>query len=85
MFAAVAECGSFTKAAERLYVSHSSTSRAVSALEAELGVKLLERGNKVIGLTEAGEAVLGKARQIIDLADELATVGNGLDRSEREN
>ena len=36
MFLAVAECGSFTEAAKRLFVSHSTTSRAVSALEREL-------------------------------------------------
>ena len=40
VFAAVAELGSFTRAAESLYISHSTTSRQVSALEQELGAVL---------------------------------------------
>ncbi len=39
IFLAVAETSSFTGAAKRLFVSHSTTSRAVAALEAELGAK----------------------------------------------
>lgn len=64
-FAAVAETGSFTRAAEKLYTSHSSISRAVSALERELGVKLVERDNRVVGLTEAGELLLKGAQDIL--------------------
>lgn len=80
MFAAVAETGSFTRAAEQLYVSHSGVSRAVSALEKELGVRLIERDNKVTGLTDAGKTVLEKAKKIIALADELAeSVGDAGD------
>ena len=40
IFVAVARCGSFTAAAKQLYISHSTTSRAVAALEDELGVRL---------------------------------------------
>ena len=58
IFVAVARCGSFTAAAKQLYISHSSTSRAVSALEDELGVRLFYRGNRVNGLTAAGETLL---------------------------
>ena len=64
-FAAVAETGSFTRAAEKLYTSHSSISRAVSALERELGVKLIERDNRVGGLTRAGEILLKGAEDIL--------------------
>ena len=64
-FAAVAETGSFTRAAENLYTSHSSISRAVSALERELGVKLIERDNRVVGLTAAGEILLSGAQDIL--------------------
>ena len=72
IFAAVAEQRSFTKAARQLYISHSTTSRAVSALEAELGLRLLERGNHIVGLTAAGESLLRGAREILELADSLA-------------
>ncbi|MDO4816740.1 MAG: LysR family transcriptional regulator [Bacillota bacterium] len=72
-FTAVAETGSFTKAANHMYVSHSTASRAVSALEEELGVRLIERGNRVVALTEAGERLLPKAKEILRLADEIET------------
>ena len=48
MFLAVAECGSFTEAAKRLFVSHSTTSRAVSALERELGAELFRRHSRIV-------------------------------------
>lgn len=71
IFVAVAETGSFTKAANRMYVSHSTTSRGVAALEEELGVRLLERDNRVAALTEAGERLLPKAKEILRLAEEI--------------
>ena len=73
IFVAVAETGSFTKAAKRLFVSHSTTSRAVSALETELGTALFERDNRVFGLTEAGEKLLPRARELLALAEEIKT------------
>ena len=72
MFIAVAETGSYTKAAERLFVSHSTVSRAVSELERELGVRLFERGNTVRGLTPAGETLYKRAPELLSLADEIA-------------
>ena len=74
IFVAVAETGSFTKAAKRLYVSHSTTSRGVAALEEELGTALFERDNRVFGLTDAGEKLLPKAREILRLADEIPSI-----------
>lgn len=70
-FVAVAETGSFTRAAEKLYTSHSSISRAVSALERELGATLIERENRVFGLTKAGETVLEGARDMLNREEEL--------------
>jgi len=67
---AVVECRSFSAAARRLYISHSSTSRAIAALENRLGVKLLERDNRVLGLTAAGEALRDEAQKIISAAEE---------------
>lgn len=71
-FVAVADARSFTKAARQLFVSHSTVSRAVTALEDELGVCLIERDNKVFGLTEKGELLYEKAQQILSLAEETA-------------
>ena len=69
IFVAVARCGSFTAAAKQLYISHSSTSRAVSALEDELGVRLFRRRNRVNGVTAAGETVLEEAEKLLDAAE----------------
>lgn len=73
IFVAVAETESFTKAAKRLFVSHSTTSRAVSALEAELGTALFERDNRVFGLTEAGEKLLPKSKELLSMAEDMKT------------
>ncbi len=71
IFIAVAETGSFTKGAKSLYISHSTTSRAISALEEELCVRLIERENHITGLTHAGELLLGEAKHIVSLVDGL--------------
>lgn len=68
---AVAETGSFTKGAKRLYISHSTTSRAVSALEEEFGIRLIERSNHVTCLTPAGEVLFKEARELLASAEAL--------------
>ena len=70
-FAAVAEEKSFPKAGERLYMSHSTMSRAVSALEREFGVRLIRRDNHVAGLTPDGEKLYEKARKLLDMAKDI--------------
>ena len=69
IFVAVARCGSFSAAAKQLYISHSTTSRAISALEDELGVRLFYRGNRVNGLTAPGETLLEEAVKLLDAAE----------------
>ena len=54
-----------------MFVSHSTVSREVSALEAELGVSLFDRGNRVNGLTEAGEKLRVRAQELVALADDI--------------
>ncbi|EHP41567.1 LysR family transcriptional regulator [Cupriavidus basilensis OR16] len=53
-FAKVVECGSYTAAAEALGLQTSKLSRRIGALEAELGVRLLNRTTRKLSLTEAG-------------------------------
>jgi DNA-binding transcriptional LysR family regulator len=60
VFAAVAEAASFTEAARRLGVPKSTVSRAISALEAALGVRLLQRTTRSVALTTAGQAFLDR-------------------------
>ena len=71
IFCAVAACRSFSEAARRLYVSHSTTCRAVAALEAELGVRLLERTKVFVRLTPAGELLQREGACLLDEADAL--------------
>ena len=71
MFVSAAESGSFSAAGRELYTSHSTVSRAVSALEKELGVTLISRSNRVLGLTAAGELLLEEARELLRRAEEL--------------
>lgn len=69
-FAEVVEQGSFTAAAERLGVSKSFVSKQVSALEEELGVKLLRRTTRRLVLTDEGRLFLDYCRRVRDTADE---------------
>jgi DNA-binding transcriptional LysR family regulator len=71
VFAALCETGGFSAAARRLYKSHSSVSRAVSALERELGVTLCERSRTSFALTAAGERLYAGASALLREADEL--------------
>ncbi len=61
-FIAVAETLSFTRAAARLGVSPSALSQVVRALEARIGTRLLNRTTRSVSLTEAGDALLARAR-----------------------
>jgi len=54
-FVSVVETGSFSLAAEELYISQSSLSKKIIALEKELGVKLFDRSKRKIALTDAGK------------------------------
>jgi DNA-binding transcriptional LysR family regulator len=64
-FVAVAEAGSVTRAAERLFVSQPSLSQQIAALERELGGLLLERLPRGVRLTAAGQSLLPEARATI--------------------
>ena len=69
-FVAVAETGSFTTAAEeRLHTAQPSLSRQVRDLEVEVGVQLLVRGARGVGLTAAGRAFLDHARLALAQAE----------------
>lgn len=68
---AVARFGSISEAARRLYVSHSTVSRAVAALEEELGVELFVRSNRNCVLTPAGEVLRADAENLLAAFDEL--------------
>ena len=66
-FLAVADQQSFSLAAEQLFLTQSAVSKRVQLLESQLSTSLFDRHNRTISLTEAGMALLPKARQILDL------------------
>ena len=70
-FAAVVECGSFTEAAERCYITQSAVSQQIRALEQELGVTLLERRSRGFELTAAGRYLYEHGRALLDEAEAL--------------
>lgn len=80
-FVEIADSGSFSAAAERLFVAQSALSRQIKELESQLQTPLFERTARQPRLTAAGEAFYPRARNLLsDLnkASEMATqVGNG--------
>ena len=70
-FVHVTHAGTFTRAAEELHVAQSAVSQAVGRLEAELGFELLRRTSRGVELTEAGEVVFERAREIVASADAI--------------
>jgi DNA-binding transcriptional LysR family regulator len=70
-FAAVAEEGHLTRAAERLHLSQPAVSGHLKALESELGVRLFERTSSGMELTEAGRELLAPARRVLSAADDV--------------
>ena len=71
IFLAVAEHGSFTAAAKALFVSHSTTSRSVAALERELGAPLFLRQGRSGALTKAGETLKPEAERLLAMMEEI--------------
>ena len=70
-FLTVAETGSFSEAAERLYTTQSAVSKQVIALEKELGVSLFDRSRRRVILTEPGQIVFSHAQGIAESCDKM--------------
>lgn len=67
----VADCGSFTTAAARLHSTQSTISQKVRRLEDMVGHRLLVRGNRDVLPTDAGQTLLGYARHMLALNDQM--------------
>lgn len=63
-FLSIVDTGSFSAAADEHYISQSSLSKVIIALEKELEVPLFDRSKRKVFLTQAGEAFLGHARKL---------------------
>ena len=70
-FVHVTHAGTFTRAAEELHLTQSAVSTAIAKLEAELGFELLRRTSRGVELTEAGQTVFERAREIVASADAI--------------
>ena len=80
LFIRTVESGSFSKAAREFGLSQPSVSRTIAALEDRLGVKLLVRTTRQLSLTDAGEALLRRAREALAEVDDAENAARGADR-----
>src|ERR1700686_1483896 len=64
-FCAIADTGSFTRAAQQTHVSQPSLSQQIRKLEDELGARLFDRLSRAVQLTELGRSFLPRARAIL--------------------
>ena len=69
-FVAIAELGSYRRAAEALHIAQPALSVSIQKLEHAVGVQLLARGARGVSLTAAGEALMGDARRALFHADQ---------------
>ncbi|MFV1998539.1 MAG: LysR family transcriptional regulator [Acidiferrobacterales bacterium] len=70
-FLAIAETGSFSLAAERVFITQPAISKRIASLEASLGVPLFDRIGRGVQLTDAGRALQEKAHRIVSEIDDV--------------
>src|SRR5258707_1488477 len=68
-FVAVAECGGFHRAAERLNLTQSTVSQQIKRLELETKRPLFRRTTRSVALTDDGEMLLGDARRLLQFEE----------------
>ena len=69
-FLAVAESDSFSRAAEQLHLTQPAVSKRIATLETQIGARLFDRIGRRVTLTEAGQILLPRARQILIMVDD---------------
>lgn len=69
-FIKTADLGSFAKAAQELYISPNAVIKQMNLLENDLGVRLFERTNRGVILTDAGKIIYSYAKKIIRISEE---------------
>ena len=79
-FATLARLGSFTRAAQELYLTQGAVSHAIKALEEQAGCRLFERAGRRVALTQSGEQFL---RHVDKIMAEMKTARRGLDELTR--
>jgi len=81
-FIAIAEEGSFSRAATRLHVSQPPLSTQMKSLEEELGVRLLERSNRGVSLTAAGSVFFEETRAVLARLEHARSEAQRADRGD---
>ena len=79
----VAECGTISAAAEKLFISQPSLTTAIRELETEMGVTIFSRTNRGVIVSREGEEFLGYARQILSQAQLLQERFSGRAQGEK--
>ncbi len=80
LFVRTVETGSFSRAAREFGLTQPSVSRAVAALESRLGVKLITRTTRQISATDAGLALLPRAREALAAIEDAEYAARGADQ-----
>jgi len=80
-FCTIADCGSFTEAARRVFKTQSAVSMQIKRLEERLGKPLFSREGRSVALTDEGEAVYARARRMLKLNAEIVDIFAGDDLS----
>jgi len=80
-FVEVARQGSFSKAADLLFVTQPAVSKRIASLEDELQARLFDRIGKNITLTETGEELLPRTRRLLLEADEMKRIASSISNS----
>lgn len=78
-FITVADCGSFLKAAEKLFISANAVTKQINLLEDRFGVKLFHRSTRGLTLTEAGRYIYDESKQMIRHADAVLQKARALE------
>ena len=83
-FISVVENGSFTKAADALYITPTAVMKQINTLEERLGITLFERTNHGLILTEAGKSFLQDAKYIIDYSNRAIEKAKDIDDKDKQ-
>jgi DNA-binding transcriptional LysR family regulator len=77
-FTTVADTQSFSKAANRLHLTQPAVSKRIALLESQMGVRLFDRIGRTVSLTEAGQALEPRARDILQRIDDTQRIISNL-------
>ena len=83
IFIEVADCGSFTKASEKLFISPPAIMKQINMLESNLGIALFNRTHQGVALTEAGKSIYKDAKFIIEYSDNAIKKAKQINNSQK--